>query len=116
MPLLALSPSDRISGCLDIVSGTTPKLSAEGINAIQEIVGMLNWYSRATDPTMARKLRSSIEARQAKATTKVREEVKQFLDYCVGHPNATVRFLASDMILALHSGRCILSIRARIQK
>ena len=87
---------------------TTPKLSAEGIKAIQEIVGMFNWYSRAADPTMTRTL-SSIAARQTKATTKVREEVKQFLDYCASHPNATVRFLASDMILALHSDASYLS-------
>ena len=33
----------------------------------------------------------------------VKVEVKQFLDYCASHPNATVRFLASDMILVLHS-------------
>ena len=51
---------------------------------------------------MARTL-SSIAARQSEATTKVKEEVKQFLDYCATRPNATVRFLASDMILALHS-------------
>ena len=69
----------------------TPKLPAEGIKAIQEIVGVFNWYSRAADPTMARTL-SSIAASQAKATTKVREEVKQFLDYCASHPNATTRF------------------------
>ena len=56
---------------------TTPKLSVGGIKAIQEIVGMFNWYSRAADPTMSRTL-SSITARQAKATTKVREEVKPF--------------------------------------
>jgi len=70
---------------------TTPALSAEGVKTIQEIVGMFNWYSLAADPTMARTL-SSIAAREARATTKVREEVKQFLDYCASHPNATVRF------------------------
>ena len=87
---------------------TSPRLSAEGIKAIQEVVGIFNWYSRAADPTMARTL-SSIAARQAKATTKVKEEVKQFLDYCATHSHATVRFLASDMILALHSDASYLS-------
>ena len=69
---------------------------------------MFNWCSRAGDPTMARTL-SSIAARQSKATTKVKEEVRQFLDYCATHPNATIRFLASDMILALHSDASYLS-------
>jgi len=87
---------------------TTPTLSADGIKAIQEVVGMFSWYSRAADPTMAKTL-SSIAARQSKATTKVKEEVKQFLDYCASHPNATVRFIASDMVLTLHSDASYLS-------
>eukprot|EP00957_Ditylum_brightwellii_P008469 642079-Ditylum_brightwellii.AAC.1 len=31
------------------------------------------------------------------------------LDYCHTHPNATLRFLASDMILTLHSDASYLS-------
>eukprot|EP00957_Ditylum_brightwellii_P150524 11461761-Ditylum_brightwellii.AAC.1 len=31
------------------------------------------------------------------------------LDYCHTHPNATLRFLASDMILTLHSNASYLS-------
>ena len=46
---------------------------------------------------------SSIAGRQAKATEQVRKEVKHFLDYCTSHPDKRVRFVASDMILALHS-------------
>ena len=80
----------------------------ESKQLIQKIVGIFKWYSRAVDPTMVRTL-SSISARQAKATTKVKEEVKQFFDYCARHPNATVRFLASDMILALHLDASYLS-------
>ena len=46
---------------------------------------------------------SSIAPRQSKATEKLEEEVKHFLDYCATNPNSGVWFLASDMILALHS-------------
>ena len=35
--------------------------------------------------------------------------MKQFLDYCATHPNAGVRFVMSDMILALHSDASYLS-------
>ena len=49
------------------------------------------------------KVLSSIAGRQAKATEKLEEEVKWFLDYCSTHPDATIRFMASDMKLALHS-------------
>ena len=35
--------------------------------------------------------------------------MKQFLDYCATHPNAGVRFVASDMMLALHPDASYLS-------
>jgi len=52
---------------------------------------------------------SSIATRQANATTNLEDEVHQFLDYCHTHPNAGVRFVASDMLLALHSDTSYLS-------
>jgi len=52
---------------------------------------------------------SSIAGRQSKATTDLNAEVTHFLDYCHTHPNAGVRFVASDMILALHSDASYLS-------
>ena len=45
---------------------------------------------------------SSLEGRQATATEQLTTQVNQFLDYCAIHPDATVRFMASDMVLALH--------------
>ena len=46
---------------------------------------------------------SSIASRQSKGTENLEKEVKQFLDYCETHPNSGVRFVASDMMLALHA-------------
>ena len=60
------------------------------------------WYCNATDPTMARTL-SSIAKKQSKATEQLKAECEHFLDYAHTHPDAKVRFLKSDMILALHS-------------
>ena len=57
---------------------------------------------------MARTIRS-IASRQSKATEKVDEEVQNFLDYCLTHPDAAVRYVASDMILALHLDASYLS-------
>ena len=68
----------------------------------QDIVGTFGLYARATDPTMEKTL-SSIAAGQSKATQQLKKEVEHFLDYCATHPNAMMRFHASDMILALHS-------------
>ena len=87
---------------------TSPYISAERVKRIQDVVGTFAWYARACDPTMAATL-SSIATRQSKATTNLEEEVNQFLDYCATHPNAGVRFVASDMILAMHSDASYLS-------
>ena len=87
---------------------TLPILSPEGIRKIQDIVGTFAWYSSATDPTMAQTL-SSIAGRQTKTTQQLQTEVTQFMDYCATHPDATVRFHASDMIIALHSDASHLS-------
>ena len=89
---------------------TSPHISAERIRHIQDVVGTFAYYSRAVDPTMAATM-SSIASRQSSATEKLEEEVKQFLDYCATHPNAGVRFVASDMIMALHSDASYLSER-----
>ena len=37
------------------------------------------------------------------------KEVKYFIDYCSAHPDAVVRFIASELILALHSDASHLS-------
>ena len=87
---------------------TSPKISPERIKHIQDVVGTFAWYVRACDPTMVATL-SSIATRQANATTNLEDEVHQFLDYCHTHPNAGVRFIASDMPLALHSDASYLS-------
>ena len=91
-----------------IPEDTTPQLSEEGIRRIQRAVGTFAWYSRATDLIMAKTL-SSIAGRQVKATEKLKEELNQFLDYCSTHPDERVRYVASDMILALHSDASHLS-------
>ena len=52
---------------------------------------------------------SSIASCKSKATEKLEEEVKHFLDYWATHPNPRVRFVASDMILALHSDTSYIS-------
>ena len=57
---------------------------------------------------MARTL-SSIASRQSKGAEKLEEEVRHFLEYCATHHNSGVIFMASDMILALHSGASYLS-------
>ena len=69
---------------------------------------MLLYYSRAVDPTLLTTL-SQIASRQSTATEEVATMIKQLPDYVATHSNAGIRYVASDMILNLHSGASYLS-------
>jgi hypothetical protein len=47
---------------------------------------------------------------QSQATQSTMEKLSQLLNYCAAHPDATVRFTASDMILAVESDASYLSV------
>ena len=91
----------------------TPKLAPDRINRIQQIVGTIMYYARAVDVTTLVAL-SSIAAEQAQATEQTEKHVHQLLDYLHTHQDATIRYVASDMILNIHSDASYLSeARAR---
>eukprot|EP00957_Ditylum_brightwellii_P169114 12871890-Ditylum_brightwellii.AAC.1 len=73
-------------------------LTAKEIKVVQDIVGTLLFYGRAVDPTIAAAL-STIASQQADATEATMKACHQLLDYVTTHPNATIQYLASDMIL-----------------
>ena len=77
-------------------------LPKERIRRIQAIVGSILFYARAIDNTVLVAL-SSIAMSQAKATENTENIVEQLLDYLATHPNASVLYRASDMILNIHS-------------
>jgi hypothetical protein len=53
---------------------------------------------------------NDIAAEQTKATEKTQAATNQMLDYLATHPNATIRYHASDMILHIHSDASYLSV------
>ena len=63
---------------------------------------------RAVDNTMLVAL-SSLAAAQTTATAKTMAAANQLLDYAATHPNATIRFERSDMVLYIHSDASYLS-------
>ena len=81
---------------------TSPLLPAEQILRIQQVVGTLLFYARAIDSTMRVAL-GAISSAQTKGTMATAQAVTHLLNYCASHPEATVRFMASDMILHVHS-------------
>jgi hypothetical protein len=46
---------------------------------------------------------SSLASQQATATEDTKAKPIQLLNYCATHPDATIRYRASDMILNIHS-------------
>ncbi len=92
----------------------SPKLSADKIKEIQRIIGSILYYARAVNSTILMAL-SSIASEQMKGTTNAMDKAKQLLDYLATHPDVTIRFQASDMILNIHSKALYLS-EANAQK
>jgi hypothetical protein len=80
----------------------SPKLSANDIKEIQCVIGSILCYARAINITVLMAL-SSIAIKQSKGTTNTIQKSKQLLDYLTTHPDATIRFCASDMIMSVHS-------------
>jgi hypothetical protein len=53
---------------------------------------------------------NDIATEQTKATEKTQATTNQLLDYLATHPDTTIRYRASDMILHIHSDASYLSV------
>jgi hypothetical protein len=78
------------------------------LTRIQENVGTFLFYGRAIDSTMLVAL-GTIASKQSKGTYSTAQAVTQLLNYAAAHPDATVRYHASDMCLHIHSDASYLS-------
>jgi hypothetical protein len=87
---------------------TSTPLTATQVTRLQQIVGTFLYYARAVDSSMLVAL-GSLAAAQTRATTNTNIAVTQFLDYAATHPNTSVRFTRSPMILNIHSDASYLS-------
>jgi hypothetical protein len=67
------------------------------------------YYARAVNPTVLMPL-NDIAMEQTKATEKTQTTTNQLLDYLATHPDVTIRYHASDMILYIHSDASYLSV------
>jgi hypothetical protein len=84
------------------------KLTKKEIKQVQKIVSSILYYARAVDMTVLMAL-SSIASEQTKGSEHTLEKAYQVLDYLASHPDAVVRFQASDMVLNIHSDASYLS-------
>ena len=86
------------------------KLTPHAIKQLQQIVGTFLFYSRAVDSTMLTAL-SIIATEQTQETKTTKEKAEHFLMYAAMHPDATLKFYKSEMILKIHSDASYLSER-----
>jgi uncharacterized coiled-coil protein SlyX len=67
------------------------------------------YYARALDPTVLMPL-NDIVTEQTKVIEKAQAATNQLLDYLATHPDATIRYHASDTILYIASNASYLSV------
>ena len=77
-------------------------LDAKGTQRVQAIAGTFLYYGRAVDPTILCAL-NEIASKQAAPTKATETACNQLLDYLSTHPDAKIRYHASDMTLSLVS-------------
>eukprot|EP00957_Ditylum_brightwellii_P019364 1460821-Ditylum_brightwellii.AAC.1 len=83
---------------LTMAPDTSDPLNKIEIKRIQAIIGTLLYYVRQVHPTMLVAI-GTIAAAQSKGTEAKVKAVEHLLDYCASHPNATVRYTPSNMML-----------------
>ena len=89
-----------------------PKLDSVDINLIQKIVGTFLYYGIAVDNTILVAL-STIASEQYSATSNTAKKITQLLNYLATHPDATIRYKRSDMVLRVHIDASCLSCPKR---
>jgi hypothetical protein len=87
----------------------TPPLTAKQCLTIQKVTGSVLYYARGADPTFLMPL-NGIATEQTKETEKTQAAINQLLDYLSTHPDANIRYHASDMILHIHIDASYLSV------
>jgi hypothetical protein len=87
----------------------TLPLMAQQCLTIQKVTGSVLYYARAVDPTVLMQL-NVIATEQTKATEKTQAATNQLSDYMATHPDATIRYHASGIILHIHSDASYLSV------
>jgi hypothetical protein len=90
---------------------TSEPLAPSGLKLLQQIIGTLLYYARAIDNTMLVAI-SSLALALKTGTQATMDAATHLLNYCATHPDATIRFHASDMVLHVHSDASYLSAPA----
>lgn len=77
-------------------------LDAKGKQRVQQITGTFLYYGRGVDPTILPAL-NEISSQQAAPTEETLQKCNMLMDYLHTHPDAKIRYHASDMRLYLET-------------
>jgi hypothetical protein len=88
----------------------SPVLSPKDVDHLQQLGGTLLYYARAVDPTLIMSV-NALASEETRATAATADKIIKLLNYCTTHPEATLRYHASVMILNIHSDTSYLSER-----
>jgi len=86
----------------------TLTLDAADCQHIQEVIGVLQYYAWAVDPTLLTAL-GTLATQQSQSTQATMEALMQLFNYCATHPDASICYHASNMILWAHIDASYLS-------
>jgi hypothetical protein len=92
-----------------LVPDVTAALDVADKRRVLEVLGTLLFYARAIDSTLLTAI-GELATEQSEGTQNTMTKLAQLLNYCATHPSATIRFTASDMILAVESDASYLSV------
>ena len=70
---------------------------------VQEVVGVFLFYARAIDSTMLTAVGSIAASLTNSPFSNLKRRINQFLNYAATHPNASIKFVATQMHLWAHS-------------
>ena len=79
----------------------TPVAVPDGILCVQQVVGSILYYTRAVNLTELTAL-TTLGSEQDKSNAHTLKSTEHLLGYLATHPNATLRYYASDMVLKIH--------------
>jgi hypothetical protein len=80
-----------------------PKLNDKQKKLCQEITGTFLWYGRAVDNTMLCPIGAIATAMSTASWKDIKQRLTKFLNYAATHPNAAIRYRASQMHLWIHT-------------
>lgn len=93
---------------------TAPLLSPKEIKFIQSVTGSFLYCGLMLDSTILPAL-NEIVATQSQPTKKTQQKAQRLMDYLNTHPNAHIRYYASDMILHVdaHAAQYLIAPKAQ---